>query len=147
MSNRKPIIPAVLLLCVFALLLSVEVVVTPVFCYKADGDANLELSVMSLVCSCSGAHDHGTTQETETAIHSYSVCGFTPCLDLPLNSSWLERTTSDPGIRFDRIDTFTGMICIQPERIRPLSGRGPTSRLSKFLIDTSPTDDSVILRC
>jgi len=147
MSNNKKFIPAVLLLSVFALLLSLEVMVTPVFCCKDNGAADLELTVMGMACGCIVSHYHGDPPESGAAVHCSTDCGFNSCLDLPQDSSWLERNVSSNNFQLDGFKQVSGIDQVQPEEAGLLPRRVPLTLLNNFPAFASHPSDGVVLRC
>lgn len=152
MSNNKKVVPAVLLLSVFALLLSLEVVVTPVFCYKDNGAVDFELTVMDMLCGCTGVQNHENHNDShkstsEPTFRCGVACSFNPCLDLPLDSSWLQRNTNKIKIHPDRFKQISSIDQDQPQAIRPLYSRNSLILLSKFLIYAPSAADSDVLLC
>lgn len=146
MKKNKKLLIGSLLVIVYALSMAQQTIVNQVWCYKKNGSVDMEITVLSLHCSCSpGRPDYGHFIPYE---RSRLLCESISCIDQPIENAWLVRDIHLNTFNLAPVKHFvpTGQINTHKNN-SPDSFPGAVFLLAKFLPQPLNPNAGVSLRC
>lgn len=164
MLQKKPFLIAILL-CTQVLLLSQEIFLQQVLCFKNNGEYDVELAILGLGCLCKDNqcqdHEHDFKKPDMPAITQekandslVQLCALfndgVTCIDVPLTGNWLERLLNCSRLVPGGFIALWDMTAQQPaNRENFAAGIIESIPRCKFIFFSPPhlQNNSVLMRC
>jgi len=147
MLKKKEKTFTVLLLIFYALFMYQEIIVCQLLCCKANGTQDIELALFSFQCNCRYDDQHIESNSPNSPNENLVSPGINGCLDLPLETTWLNRNScpQTQGVNF--ITQYYLHFPIEFRLNEPSRCLSEAVPLSKFLYFPFSPVNSVIQRC
>ena len=149
MLKKKEKTFTVLLVIFYALFMYQEIIVCQLLCCKANGSRDIELALFSFQCNCryNDQHRHIESPSPISPNRSLVSLRINGCLDLPLETTWLNRNScpQTQGVNF--ITQYYLHFPIEFRLNEPFRCLPEAVPLSKFLYLPYSPVNSVIQRC